>query len=127
MTDIDYFFNPKSIAIIGASDKLRFGYTTTKYLLNSKFKTFPVHLYKTEILGHKTYKNIKDIPENIELAILLVPNERVLEAVKDCAEKGVKGIIIESAGFAETGEERYINIQNYANKQKPAIYSRLSN
>ncbi len=112
MTEIDYFFDPKSIAIIGASDKLRFGYTTTKYLLNSKFKTFPVHLYKTEILGHKTYKNIKDIPEKIELAILLVPNERVLEAVKDCAEKGVKGIIIESAGFAETGEERYINIQN---------------
>jgi len=46
------------------------------------------------------------------LAILLVPNERVLQAVKDCAEKGVKGIIIESAGFAETGEERYINLQN---------------
>ena len=88
MTEIDFFFEPKSIAIIGASDKLRFGYTTTKYLLNSKFKTFPVHLYRTEILGHKTYKNIKDIPENIELAILLVPNERVLQAVKDCAEKG---------------------------------------
>lgn len=112
MTDIDFFFDPKSIAIIGASDSFRFGYTTTKYLLNSKFKTFPVHLYKTEILGHKAYKNIKDIPESIELAIILVSNEHVLQAVKDCVEKGVKGIIIESAGFAETGEEKYINIQN---------------
>ncbi|MFX1394893.1 MAG: acetate--CoA ligase family protein [Promethearchaeota archaeon] len=112
MTEIDFFFEPKSIAIIGASDTLRFGFTTTKYLLNSKFKTFPVHLYKKEILGHKAYKNIKDIPEDIELAILLVPNERVLQTIKDCAEKGVKGIIIETAGFAETGENKYINIQN---------------
>ncbi|MFX1257357.1 MAG: acetate--CoA ligase family protein [Promethearchaeota archaeon] len=112
MTDLDFFFVPKSIAIIGASDKLRFGFTTTKYLLNSKFKTFPVHLYKTEILGHKAFKNIKDIPENIELAIILLPNEHVLQAIKDCVEKGVKGIIIESAGFAETGEEKFINIQN---------------
>jgi acyl-CoA synthetase (NDP forming) len=112
MTEIDFFFEPKSIAIIGASDTLRFGYTTTKYLLKSKFKTFPVHLYKAEILGHKAYHNIKHIPEKIELAIILVANTQVLQAVKDCAEKGVKGIIIESAGFAETGEEKYINIQN---------------
>ena len=106
MTDIDFFFNPKSIAIIGASDSMRFGYTTTKYLLNSKFKTFPVHLYKKEILGHTAYKNIKDIPEEVELAIILVSNKYVMQAVKDCIDKGVKGIIIESAGFAETRKKK---------------------
>ena len=111
MTEIDFFFDPKSIAIIGASDSLRFGFTTTKYLLNSKFKTFPVHLYKPEILGHKSFKNIKDIPENIELAIIMVHNEHVLQVVKDCITKGVKGIIIESAGFAETGVEKFTKIQ----------------
>ena len=111
MTDIDFFFNPKSIAIIGASDSMRFGYTTTKYLLNSKFKTFPVHIYKKEILGHTAYKNIGEIPVPIELAIILVSNKFVLQAVKDCIDKGVKGIIIESAGFAETRKEKFIKMQ----------------
>ncbi len=111
MTDLDFFFDPKTIAIIGASDTFRFGYTTTKYLLNSKFKTFPVHLSKLEILGHKAYKNIKDIPDEIELAIILVGNEHVPQAIRDSIEKGVKGIILESAGFAETGLDKNIKLQ----------------
>ena len=112
MSDMDVFFNPKSVAIIGASDKYRFGYATTNYLLNSKFKTFPVNINRNEIMGHKTYKNVKEISDPIDLAIILVSNDYVLDAVKDCVEKGVKGIIIESAGFAETGIEKYIKIQN---------------
>ncbi|MFW9999195.1 MAG: acetate--CoA ligase family protein [Candidatus Hodarchaeota archaeon] len=116
MSEMDIFFHPKSIAIIGASDSFKFGYTTTKYLLESKFKTFPVNIKKQEIHGHKAYKNVKDIPEEIDLAIILIGNEFVLQAVKDCIEKGVKGIIIESAGFAETGVEKYIKIQNEIEK-----------
>jgi acetyltransferase len=112
MKSLETFFDPKSIAIIGASDTPKFGSPTTKYLLNSKFKTYPVHLYKNEILGHKAYKNIKDIPEKIDLAIIMVNNDNVLGAVKDCVEKRVNGIIIESAGFAETKIEKYVEIQN---------------
>jgi len=111
MSEMEIFFHPKSIAIIGASDSFKFGYTTTKYLLDSKFKTFPVNIKKPEIHGHKAYRNVKEIPEEIDLAIILIGNEFVLQAVKDCVEKGVKGIIIESAGFAETGVEKYIKIQ----------------
>ena len=111
MAEIGFFFEPKSIAIIGASDTPRFGYTTTKYLLESQFKTYPVNLKKEKILGHDAYKNIKDIPEEIELAIILVAARYVLQVVKDCIDKNVKGIIIESAGFAETREEKYIQIQ----------------
>jgi len=111
MSEMDVFFHPKSVAIIGASDSLKFGYGTTKYLLNSKFKTYPVNIKKQEIHGHKAYRNIKDVPDEIELAIIIVGNEHVLQAVKDCVEKGVKGIVIEAAGFAETGIEKYVNIQ----------------
>ncbi|MBD3230879.1 MAG: acetyl-CoA synthetase [Candidatus Lokiarchaeota archaeon] len=111
MSKLDVFFNPKTIAIIGASDTPKFGYPTTKYLLNSKFKTYPVHIYKDTILGHKAYKKIKDIPDSIELAIILVSNKSVLQAVKDCVEKDVKGIIIESAGFAETNIKEFVDIQ----------------
>ncbi|MFX1366428.1 MAG: acetate--CoA ligase family protein [Promethearchaeota archaeon] len=116
MKELDFFFDPKSVAIIGASDNYKFGYATTKYLLNSKFKTYPVNLNKQEIHGHKVYKNIKDIHEDVELAIVLVGNEYVLQVVKDCIEKGVKGIIIETAGFAETGLKKYINIQHQIEK-----------
>ncbi|MFW9987180.1 MAG: acetate--CoA ligase family protein [Candidatus Odinarchaeota archaeon] len=112
MKELDVFFDPKSVAIIGASDSLKFGYATTKYLLNSKFKTFPVNPNKQQIHGHKVYKNIKDIHEDIELAIILVGNEYVLQVVQECVEKGIKGIIIETAGFAETGVEQYINLQH---------------
>ncbi|MHA1270579.1 MAG: CoA-binding protein [Candidatus Helarchaeota archaeon] len=111
MNELEVFFNPKTIAIIGASDTPKFGFPTTQYLLNSNFKTYPVHIYKEMILGHKAYKNINDIPDSIELAIILVNNDHVLGAVKDAIKKKVKGIIIETAGFAETNIEKYVAIQ----------------
>jgi acyl-CoA synthetase (NDP forming) len=113
---MDIFFNPKTVAIIGASESFRFGYGTTSYLLNSNFKTYPVNIKRDKILGHKSYKNIKDIPDEIDLAIIIIGNEYVLQSIRDCVEKGVKGIIIESAGFAETGKEKYIKMQDEIEK-----------
>ena len=113
---MEIFFNPKTVAIIGASENLRFGYGTTSYLLNSGFKTYPVNIKSNTILGHKAYKNIKDIPDNIDLAVVIIGNDYVLQSVKDCAEKGVKGIIIETAGFAETGLKKFIKIQQEIEK-----------
>lgn len=112
ITDMDVFFNPKSIAIIGASESLKFGHTMTKYLLNSNFKTYPVNINKDTIFGNKVFKSINIIPDDIELAVIVVKNEHVLEVVKDSVKKGVKGIIIESAGFAETGIEKFVKIQD---------------
>ncbi|MFX0011176.1 MAG: acetate--CoA ligase family protein [Candidatus Hermodarchaeota archaeon] len=109
--NLEFFFNPKTIAIIGASESLKFGYSMTKYLLNSSFKTYPVNINKDEVFGHKTYRRIMDIPDEVELAIIIVSNDNVLGAVKDCVEKGVKGIIIETAGFSETGIKKYIAVQ----------------
>jgi len=115
-TDMDVFFNPKSIAIIGASESFKFGYTMTNYLLNSNFKTYPVNINKDVIFGHKVFKSINDIPDDIELAIIVVKNEQVLEVVKESVNKGVKGIIIETAGFSETGIEKFIQIQDEIEK-----------
>ena len=55
---------------------------------------------------------VNSFPDEIELAIILVGNEHVPQAIKDCIDKGVKGIILESAGFAETGIKKYIELQN---------------
>jgi acetyltransferase len=120
---MDVFFNPKTVAIIGASEKPKFGVGTTAYLLNSKFKTYPVNINSDTIFGHKAYKSIKDIPNSIDLAIILVGNEFVLQSIKDCVEKDVKGVIIESAGFAETGTEKYIKLQKKI--EKIAIESKI--
>ncbi|MFW9867354.1 MAG: acetate--CoA ligase family protein [Candidatus Thorarchaeota archaeon] len=111
-SDMDVFFNPKTVAIIGASEKPKFGIGTTTYLLNSNFKTYPVNINSDLIFGHKAYKNVKEIPDKVDLAIIIVSNQFVLQTVKDCIEKGVNGIIIESAGFAETGSTKYAEIQN---------------
>ncbi|TFG25813.1 MAG: acetyl-CoA synthetase [Promethearchaeota archaeon] len=111
MSNLEVFFNPRSVAIIGASEALKFGQTMTQYLLDSAFKTFPVNIAKEEIFGHKAYKNINEIEDDIELAIIVVKNEFVLQSVRDCLNKGVKGIIIESAGFSETGDEELSKIQ----------------
>jgi len=116
ITDMDVFFNPKSIAIIGASDTFKFGYNMTNYLLNSNFKTYPVNINKDFIFGHKVFKNINDIPDDIELVIIVVRNEFVLQTVKDSIKKGVKGIIIETAGFAETGVKELVKIQEEIEK-----------
>ncbi|NVM45166.1 MAG: CoA-binding protein [Candidatus Lokiarchaeota archaeon] len=116
ITDMDVFFNPKSIAIIGASDTFKFGYNMTKYLLSSNFKTYPVNINKDFIFGHKVFKNINDIPDDIELVIIIVRNEFVLQTVKDSVKKGVKGIIIETAGFAETGIKELVKIQEEIEK-----------
>ena len=116
ITDMDVFFNPKSIAIIGASDTFKFGYNMTNYLLNSNFKTYPVNINKDSIFGHKVFKNINDIPDDIELVIIVVRNEYVLQTVKDSVKKGAKGIIIETAGFAETGVKELVKIQEEIEK-----------
>lgn len=123
--NLEFFFNPKTVAIIGASESLKFGYTMTSYLLNSSFKTYPVNINKEEIFGYKAYKRISDIPDEIELAIIIVPNDNVLEAVKDCVAKHVKGIIIETAGFAETGIEKYVQIQKEIEKIVQTTHIRI--
>jgi acyl-CoA synthetase (NDP forming) len=112
MSSLDVFFKPQSIGIIGASETAGFGMWTTQYLLESDFKVFPVHIRREEVFGHRAYKNIRDIPEDVDLAIIIVPTPHVLAAVEDSIQKGVKGIIIESAGFAETGRDDFKEIQH---------------
>lgn len=104
--NLEAFFSPKSVAIIGASEKLRFGYFVTKSILSrTDMRVYPVHLQADKIMGVKAYKSVKDIPDNVDLAIFLVPSEAAPNAMKDCAEKGIKYVIVLSAGFAEVDEE----------------------
>jgi len=108
MRQLDYFFNPKSVAIIGASHKPeKLGYVIfTNFLGNiSERKVYPVNPDTTPILGQKVYRSILQIPDDIDLAVIIIPAKVVPKILKDCVTKEVKAVIIVSGGFSETGEE----------------------
>ncbi len=99
-------FNPKTIAIIGAVDKKEsVGRGIIENLLKSKKELFFVNPFKKKVFGKKTYKSINEIKSKIDLAIIVVPKKAVKSVVEDLAKKGAGGVIIISAGFAETGRE----------------------
>jgi acetyltransferase len=104
---LDSIFHPKSVAIIGASNREgSFGNLFLRGFIGMGFKDiYPVHPREEELLGLKAYKSVKDIPHEVDLAILLIPPREALRIIKECADKRVKGIVLFTAGFGEKGEE----------------------
>ena len=105
---LDKIFNPKSVAVVGASDEEgSVGYMLMKNLagFGEERKVYPVNIRKDEVLGFKAYKTVNEIPENVDLAVIATPAKTVPEVVKQCGEAGITGIIIVSAGFKEIGSE----------------------
>ena len=107
IAEIDRMLHPKSISIIGASNKPgSFGRMFLEGVIRYGFETiYPVHPRDTEMQGLKAYPSIKDIPYEVDLAILMTPPADTLRIVGECAQKGLKGIVIFTAGFGEKGPE----------------------
>lgn len=106
--DISYFFDPKSIAVIGASATAgKVGNTVLNSIIKSGYEgtIIPINPRSEEILGYKSYKSVLDVPEEIDLAIFVIPSKFVLTAAEECGKKGIKGLIIITAGFKEIGGE----------------------
>ena len=106
--DISFFFNPKSIAIIGASEMAgKVGNTVLNNVITSGYrgKIFPINPNSDEILGHKAYKSVLDVPDKIDIAIFVIPSKHVVPVAEECGKKGVKGLIVITAGFKEIGGE----------------------
>ncbi len=106
---ISTLFEPESVAIIGASHNPgKIGYTILNNLVKGGYKgrIYPVNPSGGEILGIQVSKSIKEIDDEIDVVSLAIPAKYCLEAVKECAEKGVKHIQIISSGFSEIGNHR---------------------
>ncbi|MFX0038902.1 MAG: acetate--CoA ligase family protein, partial [Candidatus Heimdallarchaeota archaeon] len=106
--DISFFFNPKSIAIIGASEtEGKVGNTVLKNIINSGYngKIFPINPKAGDINALTCYKSVLDVPDDIDVAIFVIPGKFVNIAAEECGKKKIKGIIIISAGFREVGGE----------------------
>ncbi|MCK5722176.1 MAG: CoA-binding protein, partial [Gammaproteobacteria bacterium] len=113
LEELSPLFKPRGVALIGASGKPgKVGRLYMDRFIESGFENlFPVNLKENEILGIKAFPNVKEIPGDVDLAIILLPPGAVMQAVKDCVSKGVKGIVINSAGFGEGGKEGKVKEQ----------------
>jgi len=99
------FFNPRTIAVIGASDHLeKVGGILMKKALVSKLEVIPVNVSHDTLFGKKCYKSVLDYSGNIDLAVIAIPAKFVAQSLEECGKKNVRNVIIISAGFSE-GEE----------------------
>ena len=105
---IERFFNPRSIAVIGAAAARTPSarcWCATWSATTSPAASTPSTPARRAVSGLPAYKSVGDIPDDVDVAIVAVPAEAVNDVVLDCAAKGVHGMIVISSGFAETGEE----------------------
>lgn len=100
-------FHPRSVALVGVPRGPKMGKVFLTALLDQGFKgrIYPVNPKVDEIDGFKSYPAISAIPEPVDLAIVLVPHKHTLPVVRECAEKGVKGAVLFTAGYGEKGTE----------------------
>ena len=99
--------NPKSIAIIGASEVPgKAAERRTRSLIEGGYKgrIFPINPKRDTIFSLKAYPSVLEVPESVDLAVVIIPPKFIPGAVSDCVKKGVKGVVIITAGLGETGE-----------------------
>ncbi len=102
------FFQPRAVAVIGASrQRGTIGGEIFHNLLSYGFNgpVYPVNPAATSIENVKTYPSIEAVPGPVDLAVIVVPGAKVVQVTNECARKGVKALVVISAGFSETGEE----------------------
>ena len=106
MTD-SVFLSPKSIAVIGASDKRgSVGATITSNIINGfKGIVYPISPSREHVFYKKAYKTVLDVPKPIDLAVIVIKNTLVAQVLEECGKKKIKGVIIITAGFKEVDEE----------------------
>ena len=105
---LERLFNPRSIAVIGASAKKgKIGHDVLFNLkeYGYKGKVYPINPKDTEVMGEKCYPSVLDVKEDIDLAVFAIPAAGVIEVMKECGKKGIKAAIVITAGFKETGPE----------------------
>ena len=103
MPDLRPLLSPKSLAIVGAASDESIRGRLTKQLIGHGFDgpIYPVTRSQAEVLGHKAYKSVADIPEAVDLAVIVVPAAHVISTIEQCGAKGIPAAVIISSGFGE--------------------------
>jgi acetyl coenzyme A synthetase (ADP forming)-like protein len=125
MNKLDGFFNPRSIAVVGASrDQSKIGHVIFRNLVEGEFrgKVYPVNPNASKLLGVKCYASITKVKEKIDLAVISIPAEFVPKALEECGKKRIKNVIVISGGFKEIGNaELEKKLSEQAKKYKMRI------
>lgn len=105
---LNALFKPRSLAIIGASmNPAKWGFNFMLHLLHGGFrgKCYPINPGGGEIMGYEVYPSVLDVPEDIDLAFILIPPQAAISALRECGEKGIPACVVVTAGFAELGDQ----------------------
>jgi len=116
---MEALFAPRAVAVIGASDNPgKLGSHVMRSLTEGKYpgKIFPVNPGKNEIMGIKTFPSLSQVPESVDLSVIVLPAEQVPKTVTECGEKGVKGIVLITAGFSEIEDQKGQILQSEVTK-----------
>jgi acetyltransferase len=105
---LEHFFQPNTVAVIGAShDPVKVGHAVFHNMISFGFKgvVYPINPNAQSLLGHQCYPSVRQVPGEIDLAVVVVPAKLVPAVMRECGEKGIDSVIIISAGFKEAGPE----------------------
>lgn len=106
---LSFFFDPKSVAVIGASNRFgSWGNMIIRGLITHNYpgQLYPINLGVKEVLGISAYRSLSEVPGGVEVAVIAIPAEKLHGALRDCAKKRVRGVIIITSGFGEAlGDE----------------------
>lgn len=107
---MEKFFNPKSIAVIGAtSNKEKLGYQIFEKVITAGYKgnVYPVNpkLAGKKLLGKDGFASVSDIPSEVDLAVIVIPSKFIPDTIEECGKKGIQAVVTISAGFKETGKK----------------------
>src|SRR3990172_2610456 len=100
------FFSPTGVAILGASlDPNKLGYGLSRNLVQSGYRgaIHFVNLKGGTLMGHAVYRRLAEVPDPVDLAVILIPAQAIPQAILECAERGIRAAIVASGGFRETG------------------------
>lgn len=103
---LDSFFNPRGVAVIGASNNPhKLGHGIVRNLVEYRYKglIYPVNPKANEVLGHVCWPSVREVPDPVDLAVVIVPAPAVLEVIEQCGKRGIQQVIVISGGFGETG------------------------
>ena len=105
---LEAIFAPRSVAVVGASpNPVKLGYRILKNILDAGYsgRVFPIHSRAAQILNLPAYPSIEQVPEPVDLAVIVVPAAVTLEVAEACGRHGIRGLVVISAGFKEIGPE----------------------
>src|SRR5512136_1474518 len=116
---MEALFTPRAVAVIGASDNPgKLGSHVMRSLTEGKYpgKICPVNPGKSQMFGVKAYPSLLQVPETVDLSVIVLPAEQVPKTVIECGEKGVKGIVLITAGFREIEDQKGQALQSEVTK-----------